>query len=81
MLSPHEISTLLLVQRAPYQVEVQRLDFVMLEKKALVEIERRASGAKIARLTQRGFELLSRLGGFDESGASAGPTESDPGSI
>ncbi|MGV2287259.1 hypothetical protein AAHK20_00975 [Trinickia sp. YCB016] len=62
MLSPHEISTLLLVQRAPYQVEVQRLDFVMLEKKALVEIERRASGAKIARLTPRGSALLRKLG-------------------
>ncbi|QCP49031.1 hypothetical protein FAZ95_07430 [Trinickia violacea] len=64
MLSPHEISTLLLVQRAPYQVEVQRLDFVMLEKKALVEIERRASGVKIARLTPRGSAVLRKLDGL-----------------
>ncbi|MGU7779074.1 hypothetical protein [Burkholderia sp. PU8-34] len=65
MLSPHELSTLLLVQRSPYQVEVQRLDFVTLERQALVEIERRDSGARIARLTQRGSELLRKLGGTD----------------
>ncbi|PCE32501.1 hypothetical protein [Burkholderia ubonensis] len=63
MLSPHELSTLLLVQRSPYQVAVQRLDFVTLQRQALVEIERRESGARIARLTQRGSELLRKLGG------------------
>ncbi|MGU7773878.1 hypothetical protein ACV229_27320 [Burkholderia sp. MR1-5-21] len=62
MLSPHELSTLLLVQRSPYQVEVQRLDFVTLQRQALVEIERRDSGARIARLTRRGSELLRKLG-------------------
>ncbi|TKC86764.1 hypothetical protein FAZ69_19110 [Trinickia terrae] len=66
MLSPHEISTLLLVQRAPYQVDVQRHDLLTLQRRLLVEIERRASGAKVARLTARGSELLRKLGGLDE---------------
>jgi hypothetical protein len=66
MLSPHELSTLLL-QRAPCQVEAQRHDLVMLEQRALVVIERRASGARVARLTPRGLALLRRLhGGFQQ---------------
>jgi hypothetical protein len=48
----------------PHQVEVQSFEFVMLQRQALVEIERQASGTKIARLTQRGSEVLLKLSGL-----------------
>lgn len=72
MLSHHEISALLLVQRAPYQVEAKRHDLATLERKALVEIEQRKNGARIARLTQRGVELLRKLNKTVDQQARAG---------
>jgi hypothetical protein len=61
MLSPHEISTLLLIQRAPHQVEVFGLHAARLRQEALVEITRLPTGASMPLLTQKGQDVLKRL--------------------
>ena len=61
MLSPHEISTLLLVQRAPHQVEVFGQHAARLRQEALVEITRLPTGASMPLLTQKGQDMLKRL--------------------
>ncbi|MFM0321871.1 hypothetical protein [Caballeronia glebae] len=61
MLSPHEISTLLLIQRAPHQVEVFRQHAARLRQEALVEITRLPTGVPIPHLTPKGQDVLNRL--------------------
>ncbi|SAK97244.1 hypothetical protein [Caballeronia ptereochthonis] len=75
MLSPHEISTLLLVQRSPHQVEVFGQHAARLRQEALVEIARLPSGVPMPLLTPKGQDMLKRLdalwklrsNGIDES--------------
>jgi hypothetical protein len=66
MLSPHEIATLLLIQRTPFQVEALGEDTVRLLHEQLVEIERLATGRALPRLTSRGREMLRRLDAFSK---------------
>jgi hypothetical protein len=61
MLSPHEISTLLLVQRSPHQVEVFGQSTTHLRREALVEIRRLPTGDPMPLLTQKGQDMLMRL--------------------
>jgi hypothetical protein len=61
MLSPHEISTLLLVERAPHQVEVFGELAARLRQEELVEIARLPTGRAVPLLTQKGQEVLRRL--------------------
>jgi hypothetical protein len=76
MLSPHEISTLLLVQRAPYQVEALSEDTARLRHERLVEVELLATGGALPRLTSRGREMLRRLDAFCKQQAS--PSDEGP---
>jgi hypothetical protein len=61
MLSPHEISTLLLIQRAPHQVEVFGQHAARLRQEALVEITRLPTGVPMPLLTPKGQDVLNRL--------------------
>ncbi|SAL83419.1 hypothetical protein AWB74_06600 [Caballeronia arvi] len=61
MLSPHEISTLLLVQRSPHQVEVSGQSTTHLRQEALIEIRRMPTGDSMPLLTQKGQDMLMRL--------------------
>jgi hypothetical protein len=61
MLSPHELSTLLLVQRAPHQVEALGLLAARLRQEDLVEIHRLPTGHPMPSLTAKGQEVLRRL--------------------
>jgi hypothetical protein len=61
MLSPHELSTLLLVQRSPHQVEVFGSSAARLRQERLVDIARLPTGHPLPYLTQRGQEMLRRL--------------------
>ncbi|SAK91107.1 hypothetical protein AWB79_06670 [Caballeronia hypogeia] len=61
MLSPHEIATLLLVERAPHQVEPYGQPAARLRQEALVEIERLPTGVPVPLLTPKGRDMLQRL--------------------
>ena len=61
MLSHHEISTLLLVQSSPAEVEAVGLDTARLRHERLVEIESLMTGRAFPRLTSKGLEVLQRL--------------------
>jgi hypothetical protein len=61
MLSHHEISTLLLVQRSPAEVEALGLDTAVLRHERLVETELLMTGHAFPRLTSKGLEVLQRL--------------------
>ncbi len=50
MLSPHEFATLLLVQEAPHQVDMEREEL----ERQLVQLESLASGRQQWRLTESG---------------------------
>jgi hypothetical protein len=66
MLSPHELSTLLLIEHSPSQVEAKCSDVASLEQEHLVRIEASTSGEAMPRLTSQGTELLRQLHRFDE---------------
>ena len=51
MLSPHEFATLLLVQEAPNQVDMERQELDALLERQLVQLENLASGRQQWRLT------------------------------
>jgi hypothetical protein len=70
MLSPHEISTLLLVQRSPHQVEVFGQSTAHLRDEALIEIRRLPTGDPMPLLTQKGQEMLMRLDALGSPGSS-----------
>jgi hypothetical protein len=61
MLSPHELSTLLLVQRSPNQVEAFGQLAARLRQENLVEIGRLPTGHPLPLLTAKGQEVLRRL--------------------
>ncbi|KAK42626.1 hypothetical protein BG58_39900 [Caballeronia jiangsuensis] len=61
MLSPHEISTLLLIERSPHQVEVFGQQAARLLQEALVEITRLPTGVPMPLLTPKGHDMLKRL--------------------
>jgi hypothetical protein len=61
MLSHHEISTLLLVQRSPAEVKALGLDTAVLRHERLVEMELLMTGQTCPRLTSKGLEVLERL--------------------
>jgi hypothetical protein len=77
MLSPHEISTLLLIQRWPHEVEALGQDTSHLQHAQLAEIERLASGVALPRLTSSGREMLRRLDSFCKPLTSAGDEPDD----
>jgi hypothetical protein len=54
MLSPHEFATLLLVQEAPNQVDMEREELDALLERQLVQLENLASGRQQWRLTATG---------------------------
>ena len=54
MLSPHEFATLLLVQEAPNQVDMERQELDALLERQLVQLENLASGRQQWRLTATG---------------------------
>ena len=64
MLSPHELSTLLLIQHSPSQVEPRCSDVASLEHEHLVLIEASTNGQAMPRLTSQGSELLQQLHRF-----------------
>jgi hypothetical protein len=64
MLSPHELSTLLLVQRAPHQVEAFGQLAARLRQAELVEIARLPGGHSLPLLTPKGQDMLRRLDAF-----------------
>ena len=61
MLSHHEISTLLLLQRSPAEVNALGLDTAVLRHHRLVEMELLMTGHAFPRLTSKGLEVLKRL--------------------
>ncbi|WP_277186457.1 hypothetical protein [Caballeronia sp. BR00000012568055] len=61
MLSPHEIATLLLVQRSPHQVEAFGQLAARLQQEELVEIGRLPTGHPMPLLTPKGQDMLRRL--------------------
>ncbi|MEW9586292.1 hypothetical protein ABQJ48_33160 [Paraburkholderia sp. DGU8] len=61
MLSHHEISTLLLVQRSPAEVKALGLDTTVLRHERLIEMELLKTGHAFPRLTSKGVEVLKRL--------------------
>jgi hypothetical protein len=66
MLSPHELSTLLLIEHSPSQVEAKCSDVASLEHEQLVRIEASTNGESMPRLTSQGAELLRQLHRFGE---------------
>lgn len=73
MLTPHEISTLLLVAHAPQHVDCSSPDFDALVAQAYVELVADASGAAVyPALTPQGCGLLSRIGVETSRHASTG---------
>ncbi|WP_143756421.1 MULTISPECIES: hypothetical protein [unclassified Caballeronia] len=56
------ISTLLLIERSPHQVEVFGQHAARLRQEALVEITRLPTGVPMPLLTQKGHDVLKRLG-------------------
>jgi hypothetical protein len=60
-LSPHELSTLLLVQRSPHQVDAFGQLAARLTQEELVEIRRLPTGHPLPSLTEKGQDMLRRL--------------------
>ncbi|OBR49198.1 hypothetical protein [Paraburkholderia tropica] len=61
MLSPHELSTLMLVNEAPQRLESSRLDLDALRERRLVVVEMMEGGQSAPRLTPQGDEILSAI--------------------
>jgi hypothetical protein len=64
MLSPHEFATLLLVQEAPHQVEMEREELDALLERQLVQLENLASGRQQWRLTASGDSTIKAFKRF-----------------
>jgi hypothetical protein len=64
MLSPHEFATLLLVNDAPNQVDMQREELDALLERQLVQLERLASGNDEWRVTESGDTALRAIKRF-----------------
>ncbi|OBR46140.1 hypothetical protein [Paraburkholderia tropica] len=61
MLSPHELSTLMLVNEAPHRLESSRLDLDALRERRLVVVEMTEGGQSTTRLTPQGDEILNAI--------------------
>ncbi|SAL88937.1 hypothetical protein AWB74_08838 [Caballeronia arvi] len=61
MLSPHEFATLMLVNAAPEQINLDREELDILLERQLVELEELASGHPRPRLTVDGHALLQAV--------------------
>jgi hypothetical protein len=64
MLSPHEFATLLLVQEAPNQVDMEREELDALLERQLVQLENLASGRQQWRLTASGDSTIKAFKRF-----------------
>jgi hypothetical protein len=64
MLSPHEFATLLLVQEAPNQVDMEREELDALLERQLVQLENLASGRQQWRLTPSGDSTIKAFKRF-----------------
>jgi hypothetical protein len=62
MLSPHEVSTLMLVKEAPDRVEPGRPELGALRERQLVVIEPLECGMHMPRVTPRGDAVLRAIG-------------------
>ncbi|RDU94550.1 hypothetical protein [Trinickia dinghuensis] len=63
MLSPHEFATLILVQSAPDQVDLNREELDMLLERQLVALEQLASGLQRPQITEDGDAMLRAVRG------------------
>lgn len=61
MLSPHEFTTLMLVEDAPDQIETDREELHVLRERQLVIFELLASGQRRPRITQHGRAVLKAV--------------------
>jgi hypothetical protein len=61
MLSPHELSTLLLVKDAPGRIEADRLELGALRELHLIEIEPPGTGLPVPRVTPQGDAVLRAI--------------------
>ncbi len=61
MLSPHEFATLMLVHRAPDQIDLNRAELDALMERQLIELEQCAEGNRRPALTTRGQSVLATL--------------------
>jgi hypothetical protein len=61
MLSPHEFATLMLVNAAPDQIDLDREELDILLERQLVELEELASGHPLPRLTVDGQAVLQAV--------------------
>jgi hypothetical protein len=64
MLSPHEFATLLLVQEAPNQVDMEREELDALLERQLVQLESLSSGRQQWRLTESGDTTMKAFKRF-----------------
>lgn len=65
LLSPHEISTLMLVRHSPDQIDMNRTELDTLLDRRLVALEQRAGGHRRFSLTKTGRQLLEAVGRLD----------------
>ncbi|RQR47674.1 hypothetical protein DIE19_34300 [Burkholderia sp. Bp9126] len=61
MLSPHEISTLMMVRDAPDQIESDRDELVTLLERHLIAFDRQVSGRRRAQVTEHGRAVLKAV--------------------
>jgi hypothetical protein len=61
MLSPHELSTLMLVKHAPERIEPDRAELDALRELQLIDIGPQESGFTLARVTPRGDAVLQAI--------------------
>lgn len=64
MLSPHEFATLMLVEGAPDQAELDRANLDALLERQLVSLQRLASGHPRAEITDNGRSALQAGAGI-----------------
>jgi len=64
MLSPHELTTLMVIKDAPDQVEIDRDELHTLLRRHLVIVELLASGIRRLRVTRHGHAVLQAVARF-----------------
>jgi hypothetical protein len=65
MLSPHELSTLMLVRSAPDQLDTSRVELATLLDCRLISLEARTDGWRRPALTAEGAHVLDIAARFD----------------
>ncbi|MBN3816650.1 hypothetical protein G3N57_08520 [Paraburkholderia sp. Se-20369] len=61
MLSPHEITTLMIVWDAPDQIELDRDELVTLMEHRLIAVNQQASGFRRVQVTAEGHAVLKAV--------------------